>query len=491
MPVAGAIVARDQFGGFIAGQINATNFVGRGFGLTDIPNSATTATEQSVSGAIVARDAYGNFASNQIYANLVAAGTFVGDGSRLTGVVTQNAQFATEAGNASTLEHHGAGDFAQVYGNNTFTGINDFKGGSIDATEARQTIPARSIGSLETACLAQLELAIYQVPNGHRSYLVICNPDGTGFSYVNENGGSVDTTSDQTIGGVKTFTSEINGSISGNARTVTDGVYTTGAYADPAWITSLSASKITGAVANATNATTATSVSGTVGVANGGTGLTTSGPAGAFLRSNGNTWTQSGIQTSDIPDLSNAYVSVVAAQTIPSAKAFVNSGNAFTGTFTSATTNAAGSGTLRLASGDQITFRNSANADDVSAISKDSSDVVVLGGSAGVKSGGRLNVSEGVVNDGSGMKHRRVTSCTTASSNGSTCDVTVTWTTPFADTNYTPSCSLSAKTSAPVGRPTLVIQAKTAASLTVRITSLTNSQAGGSGAEIACIAIHD
>jgi hypothetical protein len=209
------------------------------------------------------------------------------------------------------------------------------------------------------------------------------------------------------------------------------------------------------------------------------------------LRSNGNTWTQSGIQTSDIPDLSNAYVSVVAAQTIPSAKAFVNSGNAFTGTFTSATTNAAGSGTLRLASGDQITFRNSANADDVSAISKDSSDVVVLGGSAGVKSGGRLNVSEGVVNDGSGMKHRRVTSCTTASSNGSTCDVTVTWTTPFADTNYTPSCSLSAKTSAPVGRPTLVIQAKTAASLTVRITSLTNSQAGGSGAEIACIAIHD
>jgi trimeric autotransporter adhesin len=37
-------------------------------------------------------------------------------------------------------------------------------------------------------------------------------------------------------------------SITGNANTVTDGVYTTGSYADPTWITSLAGSKITGAI---------------------------------------------------------------------------------------------------------------------------------------------------------------------------------------------------------------------------------------------------
>lgn len=46
-------------------------------------------------------------------------------------------------------------------------------------------------------------------------------------------------------------------SISGNAGTVTNGVYTSGTYADPAWITSLAGSKITGNISgNAGTATT-------------------------------------------------------------------------------------------------------------------------------------------------------------------------------------------------------------------------------------------
>ena len=40
----------------------------------------------------------------------------------------------------------------------------------------------------------------------------------------------------------------------GTAASVTNGVYTTGAYANPAWLTSLAGSKISGAVANATTA---------------------------------------------------------------------------------------------------------------------------------------------------------------------------------------------------------------------------------------------
>jgi hypothetical protein len=41
-----------------------------------------------------------------------------------------------------------------------------------------------------------------------------------------------------------TVTNTITGSISGNSATVTNGVYTTGSYADPSWITSLSKSKV-------------------------------------------------------------------------------------------------------------------------------------------------------------------------------------------------------------------------------------------------------
>jgi hypothetical protein len=55
-------------------------------------------------------------------------------------------------------------------------------------------------------------------------------------------------TGDQTVAGTKTFSSTISGSISGNAGTVTNGVVTTGSYADPSWITSLAGSKISGTI---------------------------------------------------------------------------------------------------------------------------------------------------------------------------------------------------------------------------------------------------
>jgi hypothetical protein len=51
-------------------------------------------------------------------------------------------------------------------------------------------------------------------------------------------------TGDQTIGGTKTFSSTITGSISGNAGTATNGVVTTGSYANPSWITSLDDGKV-------------------------------------------------------------------------------------------------------------------------------------------------------------------------------------------------------------------------------------------------------
>lgn len=89
---------------------------------------------------------------------------------------------------------------------------------------------------------------------------------GTGSSTPN----FVDLSTAQTVGGTKTFSSTIGGSISGNAATVTNGVYTSGSYTNPAWITSLAGTKVSGDIAgNAAN------VTGVVAVANGGTGSST------------------------------------------------------------------------------------------------------------------------------------------------------------------------------------------------------------------------
>jgi hypothetical protein len=63
----------------------------------------------------------------------------------------------------------------------------------------------------------------------------------------------------ETIGGTKTFSSPIAGDITGNAGSVSDGVYTSGSYADPAFITSLAGSKITGNIGG-----NAASITGTI-----------------------------------------------------------------------------------------------------------------------------------------------------------------------------------------------------------------------------------
>ena len=64
-------------------------------------------------------------------------------------------------------------------------------------------------------------------------------------------------------------------SINGNAATVTNGVVTSGSYANPSWITSLASSKLSGAVA----------------VGTGGTGVTTTPTNGQLLIGNGSGYT--------------------------------------------------------------------------------------------------------------------------------------------------------------------------------------------------------
>jgi hypothetical protein len=101
--------------------------------------------------------------------------------------------------------------------------------------------------------------------------------------------------------------------------------------------------------------------------------------------------------------------------------------------------------------------------------------------------GGTILVSG---NGTSPIQTKRTSGCTTAASIGATCDTTVTWTTAFADTNYTATCSGDVVTS---GVPLLegidISAAKAAASITVRTYALT--AAAAQFTTIDCVAFHD
>ncbi|MCX5787252.1 MAG: hypothetical protein NTX64_01905, partial [Elusimicrobia bacterium] len=93
------------------------------------------------------------------------------------------------------------------------------------------------------------------------------------------------------------------GNTIGNAATVTNGVYTSGSYADPSWLTALAGSKVTGNISgNAANITgnlpgaqvsgniagNAANVTGTVASGNGGTGIATPAVGAILVGSGGN-----------------------------------------------------------------------------------------------------------------------------------------------------------------------------------------------------------
>jgi hypothetical protein len=113
--------------------------------------------------------------------------------------------------------------------------------------------------------------------------------------------GTVDlTTKANTDGSNATGTWAI--SISGNAATVTNGVYTSGSYSNPSWITSLNYSKLTGTIptwnqnttgnaataTNSTNATKLVTTNWTVEEVSGALHFKVGGVAKAKLDSNGN-----------------------------------------------------------------------------------------------------------------------------------------------------------------------------------------------------------
>jgi hypothetical protein len=103
-----------------------------------------------------------------------------------------------------------------------------------------------------------------------------------------------------TITATTGFTGNLTGNVTGNVTgTVTDGVVTTGSYADPAWITSISSSKVVGSVTAAAglltgatlNSTVVTSSLTSVGTL---TGLTVTGSITANTNTNNQSYTTNG-----------------------------------------------------------------------------------------------------------------------------------------------------------------------------------------------------
>jgi hypothetical protein len=111
--------------------------------------------------------------------------------------------------------------------------------------------------------------------------------------------------------------------------------------------------------------------------------------------------------------------------------------------FISSAADPADAGLVRLANAEQVCWEAAPAGGDI-CIDTDSGEILNLGGvnASGVNVNAELTVGAGgMAANAAGFKHIRTTEgCATAASAGATCDVTVTWGTAFADTNYTAQC---------------------------------------------------
>jgi hypothetical protein len=204
----------------------------------------------------------GTINASAIYVNGVAVGS--GGGGSVTSV------------NASTSLSGLSFTGGPITGSGTLSlsgtlGVASGGTGSTTASGARTNLGATNIGGA-LFTLADTNAIRFIRINSNNTITVQDAPD---FRV------SIDAPS--STGGNASGTWSIN--VTGNAGTVTNGVYTSGTYADPAWITSLAGSKISGNISgNAGN------VTGTVAIANGGTGATSASVAlsnlGAYPASN-------------------------------------------------------------------------------------------------------------------------------------------------------------------------------------------------------------
>lgn len=96
-----------------------------------------------------------------------------------------------------------------------------------------------------------------------------------------------------------------------------------------------------------------------------------------------------------------------------------------------------------------------------------------------------LPTFQGLPQDGPGLKHVRLASCTTGVNQFDTCSTTWTFTTAFPDINYTANCTIKASAGVPV---VLSVFNRLAGSFQIQIGAWTAAAASG---DLHCVAIHD
>ena len=142
-----------------------------------------------------------------------------------------------------------AGDVSGPLGSNTVSSV----GGQSAANVAAATISANAATALNTASTIVKRDASGNFAAG--TITASLNGNVTGNITGNVSGNVLGDLTGNVLGNVTgnvtgdllgNVTGNVTGNVSGNAGTVTNGVYTSGSYANPSWITSLDASKITG-----------------------------------------------------------------------------------------------------------------------------------------------------------------------------------------------------------------------------------------------------
>jgi len=230
---------------------SATYFAGTGLTLASntfsITNTGVSANTYGSASAVpvIAVNAQGQITSATT-TSIAISNTQV---SGLGTMSTQNANNVAITGGSINGTTIGGSSAAAITGT-TITATSFFSGSGSGLTG---TASGLSIGG--NAATATSATSAGSVTNS-----VTFNNSGSGSASGSTfNGASALTVSYNTIGAPSTTGTGASGtwgiSISGNAGTVTNGVYTTGSYSNPSWITSILGSIVSGAVSSATTAT--------------------------------------------------------------------------------------------------------------------------------------------------------------------------------------------------------------------------------------------